>query len=124
MDHPAIPQTPSTPLVSFDADQKTLRIVGESFPENSFSFYAPVIAWMKDYLQQHDALLLDLSITYMNSSSTKCMLDLMDLMEEAFGKGVKSAIIWRYDQENPRSCELAEEFSEEVTFPFQIMAFN
>lgn len=119
-----IPQTDATPLVVFDPASNTLRLAGESYPENSFDFYAPVVTWLKAALQEKDELRLDITITYMNSSSTKCTLDLLDIMEEAHARGVKTSIIWRYDQENPRSYVLAEEFREEVTFPFDIEVFS
>lgn len=124
MVHLDIPQTTSTPLIGFDLEAKTLRIFGESYPENSFAFYAPVLAWLKHYLQDNRQLTIAITITYMNSSSTKCMLDLLDIMEEAYGRSANVSIIWHYDLENPRSFELAEEFCEEVSFPFEIVALN
>ena len=95
--------------------------MGESYPENSFDFYAPVISWLTLALRHLPELTLDITITYMNSSSTKCTLDLMDLMEDAHASGVKTVILWRYDRENPRSYELAEDFREEVSFTFDII---
>lgn len=121
MDVLDIQQTASTPRIKFDPSANTLQMVGESYPENSFDFYAPVISWLGTALQQLGELTLDITITYMNSSSTKCTLDLMDIMEEAYGRGVKAAIVWRYDRENPRSYELAEDFREEVSFTFDIV---
>jgi hypothetical protein len=117
-----IPQSLSTPRVSFDPAARRLSMSGESYPENSFEFYAPVIGWLQEYLAEQNDLLLDIDISYMNSSSTKCMLDLLDLLEEAHGRGCRISIDWRYDSENPRSRDLAEEFQEEVTFPFSIIA--
>ncbi|MBV5330213.1 MAG: SiaC family regulatory phosphoprotein, partial [Chlorobium sp.] len=61
---------------------------------------------------------------YMNSSSTKCTLDIMDILEDAHERGVKTSIIWRYDRENSRSYEMAEDFREEVTFSFEIEALD
>lgn len=119
-----IPQTPSTPFVCYDESRKTLTIAGESYPENSFAFYTPVLGWLRRYLQEERKLILDITVTYLNSSSIKCMLDVLDTMEEAFGKGADLSILWRYDLENPRSFELAEEFCEEVTFPFEIIAHH
>lgn len=115
-----INQTDSTPLVCFDETTSTLQLVGESYPENSFDFYSEVISWLKSALLELPELTLDITITYMNSSSTKCTLDLLDIMENAYAGGVKTSIVWRYDRENPRSYVLAEEFREEVTFPFEI----
>ena len=119
-----IQQTPSTPLIKFDPVTSTLCIRGESYPENSFDFFEPVIAWLKAALTERTEILLDIAITYMNSSSTKCTFDIIDIMEEAFERGVKTSIIWRYDRENPRSYEMAEDFREEVTFPFEIEAIE
>lgn len=113
-------QTSSTPLISFDSATNSLRIIGESYPENSFDFYAPIILWLRASLMELPEFTMDIAITYMNSSSTKCTLDMMDVMEDAYARGVKTNIIWRYDRENPRSYELAEDFREEVTFPFEI----
>ena len=117
-------QTSSTPLISFDSATNSLRIIGESYPENSFDFYAPIISWLRTSLMELSELTLDIAITYMNSSSTTCTLDMMDVLEDAYARGVKTSIIWRYDRENPRSYELAEDFREEVTFPFEIEVLN
>lgn len=116
-----ITQTPTTPLIRFEPVTNTLSISGESYPENSFDFYAPVISWLTAALLHLTELTLDITITYMNSSSTKCTLDLMDIMEDAHTRGVKTTIVWRYDRENPRSYELAEDFREEVSFTFDIV---
>lgn len=119
-----IQQTVSTPMVSFDPVGRILRIAGESYPENSFEFYAPIAQWVRETLAGGSGLGLDINVSYMNSSSTKCMLDLLDLFEDAHGRGVEVSIIWRFDKENPRSLDLAEEFREEVTLPFAIVELD
>ena len=119
-----IEQTTSTPGISFEAAERTLLITGESYPENSFEFYAPVGTWLKEYLALETELKVDVNVSYLNSSSTKCMLDLLDLLQEAHVKGAKVSLVWRYDQENPRSLDLAEEFQEEVTLPFTICSYE
>lgn len=120
----AIPQTVSTPQVSFEPVTRKLLISGESYPENSFVFYAPIIEWVKEVLKETGGLNLEINVSYMNSSSTKCILDLLDHLEEAHGHGVPVSITWCYDRDNPRSFDLADEFREEITFPFSIVAFN
>jgi hypothetical protein len=119
-----IQQTSSTPLIHFDPLANILYISGESYPENSFDFFEPVIAWLKVAVTELLEISLEIAITYMNSSSTKCTFDIIDIMEDAYERGVKTSIIWRYDRENPRSYEMAEDFREEVTFPFEIEAIE
>ncbi len=116
--------TTSTPLVSFTPSTNTLYISGESFPQNAFEFYAPVISWLRTTLAEIPEFTLDIAVTYMNSSSTKCVFDMLDIMGDAVSHDVKAAVIWRYDRENPRSAELAEDFREEVNFPFEVVALN
>lgn len=116
-----IQKTVSTPSIQFDSNSNRLVIQGESYPENSFEFYTPITSAIKEYLFHEKELKLEINLSYMNSSTTKCILDLLDLLEEAHQNGSKIAITWRYDIENPRSLDLAEEFKEDITFPFYIV---
>jgi len=116
-----IAMTSTSPGITYDASASTLRITGESYPENSFEFYEPVMRWLREAISSQDSLRLDIHVSYMNSSSTKCMLDLLDILEEASAKGFAASVLWRYDSENPRALDLAEEFQEEVTFEFNLV---
>lgn len=117
-----IPATNTSPLIRFEPEGAVLRIEGESYPEYSFEFFQPVMAWLKERLNGGLGLKAVIDISYMNSSSTKCMLDILDLLEEAHGQGAPVAVEWRYDAANPRALDLAHEFKEEVTFAFDILA--
>ena len=119
-----IPQTVSTPLVAFDPAAAELRLSGESYPENSFEFYEPISKSVKVLLSESKKMNLVIDISYMNSSSTKCVLDLLDLLEEAHGEGAEVSVVWHYDKDNPRSLDLAEEFKEEFTLPFHMVQSN
>jgi hypothetical protein len=111
--------TRSTPAVWFDPARGVLGILGESYPENSFAFYAPLFAWLREVLPGLPALRVQVNVSYMNSSSTKCLLDLLDVLEDAHRGGKSISLDWYYDRENPRSLELAEEFREDCHFPFR-----
>ena len=63
-----------------------LAIPGSRIPENSFDFYAPVLAWLSESLPSHPGLRLEVSVSYMNSSSIKCMLDILDVLQSAFAR--------------------------------------
>jgi hypothetical protein len=116
-------QTRTTPRVLFDLATHTLTLKGESYPENSFQFFEPILAWVDDYLgEHHETITIVVDMPYMNSSSTKCMLDLLDRFEDAYRRGQPILLHWSYDQENGRALDLAEEFKEEVTFPFETVA--
>ena len=118
-----ISATQATPSVIASENAGTLEMRGDSYPENSFEFFSPVIAWVEQYLETPKAkLCLELYLLYLNTSSVKAMMDIFDMLEEAYGRGHEVKVNWYYDTENERIAELAEEFKEDCTFPFAIVA--
>jgi hypothetical protein len=116
-----IPATATTPNIEWNEATKTLSVLGESYPENSFAFYAPVFEWLSKELPTAAAMHLSVDVRYMNSSSTKCMLDIIDLLGEAAERGCDARITWLYEEDNERALDLAEEFLEDIDVPFTIL---
>ncbi|HJV87413.1 MAG TPA: biofilm regulation phosphoprotein SiaC [Noviherbaspirillum sp.] len=113
--------TQSTPSIVADARTGTVEMSGDSYPENSFELFSPVLQWIEAYLRdtQH-ALTLNLHLLYLNTSSVKAMMDIFDMLEDAHREGREVAVNWFYDEQNERVAELAEEFKEDCSFPFMI----
>jgi hypothetical protein len=112
----------STPSVRLDARRGLMELSGESYPENAFDFYAPVLEWARQFLSTYPApLRLELRMSYLNTSSTKCLIDLLDMMEEAHRAGRDASVAWFCDRDNERARESAEEFREDVSLPFEIV---
>lgn len=57
---------------------------------------------------------------YINTSSSKCIMMLLEKLENAFCNGKKVAVRWYYETENEIAMECAEEFKEDLTLPFEI----
>ena len=113
----------STPKVVSHIDEGRLVMQGDSYPENSFEFFGQVIAWIEHFLAESIApLKLELRLVYMNTSSVKAMMDIFDLLEDAHGKGRDVRVDWFYDPRNERVVDLADEFREDCSFPFEIAA--
>ena len=116
-------QTPSTPQVRTNSREGRLTMAGDSYPENPFEFFQPIIDWVEGFMADGSApLSFDLALVYLNTSSIRAMMDIFDLLEEAHNKGRTVRVDWRYDPQNERVRELAEEFREDYTFPFLITA--
>jgi hypothetical protein len=116
-----IEATQSTPGVTAEWDNGNLSMRGDSYPENSFKFFVPIIEWIKRYLADSaEPLHLDLRLLYLNTSSVKGMMDVFDLLEQAHDGGRKVSVTWYYDSENERVAELANEFKEDCSFSFEI----
>ncbi len=122
MDNLRIDSTQSTPAIVCDLQAGTVEMRGDSYPENSFRLFAPVLDWIEAYLRDTDRRLrLNVHLLYLNTSSVKAMMDIFDMLEEAHGKGRSVVVNWFYDEQNARVAELAEEFKADCTFPFAIV---
>lgn len=117
----SIEASASTPSVQGDWEQGVLKLGGDSFPENSFEFFAAVTDWLEAFLAASERpLRLELRLMYMNTSSVKVMMDIFDMLEEAHGEGRTVEVMWYHHPENERVADLAAEFREDCTFPFGI----
>lgn len=122
MDDLEIQATQSSPSIRTDTQNGVLEMRGDSYPENSLEFFTPLVHWVQEYLgESQNPLRLELNLLYLNTSSVKVMMDLFDLLEEAFENGRDVRVCWYYDAANGRIAELAEEFKEDCSFPFEIV---
>ena len=115
----------STPTVTADWDRGCLIMQGDSYPENPFEFFAQIIAWIEHYLKAKEPsapLRLELRLAYMNTSSVKAMMDIFDRLEETHKQGRPISVNWYYNPHNRRIVNLADEFREDCSFPFEIVA--
>ncbi|WP_196426994.1 MULTISPECIES: DUF1987 domain-containing protein [Paenibacillus] len=119
-----IESTKSTPAVQFDTETNHLVISGQSYPENAFKFYEPLMQWIDRYLERvsaEESVLLELRLPYINTSSTKCFMMLLEKFDEAYRGGKNIRLAWYCSPDNDREQECAEEFKEDLNLPFEII---
>lgn len=117
-------KTQSTPYIYFNPTTNILIIKGESFPENSAKFYAPVLEWLKEYLEglKDETVSMQFEIIYFNSSTSKVFMTIFDMLQEEAEKGKNISVHWLCDKENETAIECGEEFKEDLeNLPFQIV---
>lgn len=114
--------TESTPRIYAEWTSGRLEMTGDSYPENSFELFEPVLDWLAAYLGEGERpLALELQLLYLNTSSVRAMMEIFDALQDAHDRGRAVAVTWRYDRRNERVGELAGEFKEDYTFPFEIV---
>jgi hypothetical protein len=116
MENLIIPATARTPAVNFDFAGHHLRLVGESYPEDVTEFYNPVFAALDQYLQAlgPGKCRFDFELIYLNSSSAKAIMMLIDKLDAAGANGASIDVFWFYDKEDDTMQELGEEFGEDL----------
>lgn len=113
MENLDIPETKYTPKIQMSVNG-TISIRGKSYPENTFEFYEPVMAWMEELFDQENTntVVINFEITYFNSSSSKLFFDFFDLLEEK-NDDFDITINWMYEEENESAEEAGEDFIED-----------
>ena len=111
-----IPATARTPSVTFDFGQNYLKLIGESYPEDVTEFYNPVFKALDGYLATlgNGKCRFDFELIYLNSSSAKAIMMLMDKLDAAAASGAIVEVFWYYDREDDTMQELGEEFGEDL----------
>jgi hypothetical protein len=111
-----IEKTAYTPEVRFDGASGVMELRGESYPENTLEFYKPIFDWLRKYLggKPAAASTLNIEIVYFNSSSSKALMNLFDMLDEAAAKGQKITVNWIYDASDDNSLKYGEEFQEDL----------
>lgn len=123
MERVYIEQTKLTPKIQFDPEKHTLKMEGQSYPENAFTFYKPVLLWLDAYLAESDqpiVLEIYFHIPYINASSSKCIMMVLEKLENAYRNGKRVSICWYYSPEDDTAVECAKTFKEDLLLPFAI----
>lgn len=116
-----IPSSDTTPAVEYDAATGILRFHGESYPENVSAFYGPVLGWVREALAAGKPLKVVLAFGYLNTSSTKAVLDLLLLLEDHHRSGGRIEVEWHYNPALEVMQEAGEEFGEDLTLPYRLV---
>lgn len=102
-----IKQTKKTPLVIIDKDQ--LKIIGRSMPEDTTNFYKPIFD--KIVSSKKDSITAHIDLEYFNSTSSKCMYNLIYYISNNFKE---SNINWYHDVDDDDMVEYIEDFEKSI----------
>lgn len=117
-----IPATSMSPEIDFRFSRHVLNIRGESYPENAAAFYSEVLGQLTLYLasieRQH--IEINVELKYFNSSSTKILLKLFELLNDAVLVGNDVTLNWYHDEDDDTILE----FGEDLHSDYGLLIFN
>ncbi|MFO8066253.1 MAG: SiaC family regulatory phosphoprotein [Bacteroidales bacterium] len=117
-----------TPEVLLDLNDNgcLIKLSGRSLPEDSRNFYSPIMDWLIKYSNSE---LINTKIIfqfeYINSSSSKLLLELLDLIRQIFSKGKEDLLFieWRYLEDDDDMLEAGQDFEDRVGIKFKYIAY-
>jgi hypothetical protein len=77
-----------------------------------------------DWVQAHltdgqDAVEVSIRLEYFNTSSSKCLMDLLKRVEKM---PAKSSVLWYYEEEDEDMLEAGEDYDAIIDMPFRLIA--
>lgn len=119
------PATPYFPEVNFDVNSGLCELKGESYMEETYKFYLPLINWIKEYTKNADnSLEFNIKLVYLNTSSTKCVLDILELLKDFEDIGGNVKVNWYYDKADPDMIDEVEDFEAESGMKIKLIEFD
>lgn len=111
------------PSVNFNAETGYCEIAGESYLEETVKFYTPLIDWLKTYTETGKALTMDIKLTYFNTSSSRSILDILNLLKSYLDDGHDVNVTWFYNEEDEDMREEIEDYILETDLPINMTTF-
>lgn len=99
-----------TPNVDFDAESGKCTLSGESYLENTVEFYKQLHVWLNEFMGTKNAIDFHFSLTYFNTSSSKALLQLMNLLKTYQDTGAAVIVTWHYNPDDEDMKEEAEDY--------------
>ncbi|MBN1413684.1 MAG: DUF1987 domain-containing protein [Bacteroidales bacterium] len=102
--------SPYYPSVHFNSETGVCEMKGESYMEETYKFFEPLIEWIKSYISQNKPLVLNFKLTYFNTNSSRLILDILDVVKKYRDSGGNVSVNWYYDKKDPDMLEEIEDF--------------
>ena len=123
MDVFILEETNLTPSITLDNETGKLELKGKSIPENSLEFYQPVYEWLDEYVASpKEKTVVTIQFEYFNTSSSKCILDILKKIDKIDELGNDVLIKWYYDEDDEDMMEAGEDYSDLLDAPFELIA--
>jgi hypothetical protein len=111
----AVPDSPYYPEVNFNSETGVCELIGESYMEEAYKFYTPMLTWLKEYcLELKKSVTLNLKLTYFNTNSSRLLLDLLDVLKKSLEAGNNVEVNWYYEEDDPDVKDEVEDFEIET----------
>ena len=101
------------------ATEKKMTLAGRSIPENSIQFYEGLLDWTNAFCASSPGQAeVHIKLEYFNTSSSKCLMDLLKRVEACNGD---AQVYWYYEEEDEDMQEAGEDYAAIIQLPFKLV---
>jgi len=117
--------TEDGPEINFNEENKTLKIIGNSYPENCEIIYEPILNFIKNYgVEENKVLNFHFHFNLINSTSTVYVAQIVVKIAELVNKGLTVSIKWYYDKFDEELLDLGEKLASISNIPIEYIAVD
>jgi hypothetical protein len=120
MDKFLVNKTSKSPFISLE--KGLFQFSGRSIPEDAKRIFRPVMDWMKTYDPGKESkTIINFSFDYLDTSSSKCVFDILKVLDNLFEKGHEIVINWYYEEGDDDMLDLGIHLKSFVKAPFNFI---
>lgn len=124
MENLNIPKTKYTLMINFNVETGIFEMSGSSYPENAMEFFQPIMKFIESYVSEiGKAIVLNLELNYLNTSSTKCLLDIIEILEKYYKESGDVKVNWYYEEDDEDILEMGEDIAEDLELPINLISY-
>lgn len=95
-----------------------IELSGRSIPEDPVKSFAPIVDWVKEYVQNPNAKTeINLKFEYLNTSSSKYILSILEILDKVYDKDHSMSINWSYEVGDDDMYELGKFYETIISIP-------
>ncbi|MES2732274.1 MAG: DUF1987 domain-containing protein [Bacteroidota bacterium] len=100
------------PEVNFSSETGICELGGESYLENTFEFYAPLLKWLEAYTAEiNKPIVFNFSLSYFNTASSRSILDILNVLKDYEDKGGSVTVNWVFQEWDEDLKQEIEDFA-------------
>jgi SiaC family regulatory phosphoprotein len=113
-------KTSKSPYISLE--KGLFQFSGRSIPEDAKRIFKPVIDWMKTYHPDNNhKTVINFNFDYLDTSSSKCVFDILKVLDTMYEKGHEIIINWYYEEGDDDMLDLGIHLKSFVKAPFNFI---
>jgi len=121
-----IPQKelPYFPGVDFNYQTGICTLSEESYMEESYSFYKPLMDWIREYFVTKKTMEFNFRYTYFNTSTSKMIIEILELLEQKKAEGNTINVNWYLPADDPDMLIEVQDFEEDAQIAINKIIVN
>jgi len=113
-------KTSKSPYISLE--KGLFQFSGRSMPEDAKRIFKPVIDWLRLYHPGNEhKTTINFNFDYLDTSSSKCVFDILKVLDGYYEKGHEIIINWYYEEGDDDMLDLGIHLKSFVKAPFNFI---